>query len=469
MSKSFPEHPYLQGNFAPVSFESDAHDLPIAGELPRELNGTLYRNGPNPQFAPRGFYHWFAGDGMLHAFHLENGKASYRNRFVRTPKFELEREAGQAMFGAFGNPMESDPSTFGKDSGIANTNVVWHAGRLIALEEAHKPFEVDPGSLEPRGYQDYASQQLSRMTAHPKIDPATGEMVCFAYGNDGPLTAGMAYYVIDKHGRLIRFDRFQAPYAAMVHDFLVTRDFVLFPIMPLTASMERAMSGKPAFAWEPDKGTHIGVLRRNAPIESLRWFKGDPRYVFHPMNAWNEGNKIMADVMEYPVAPLFPNPDGSMPQDARRTASLKRWTFDLDANSDGFTSAALDDLAGEFPRLDERHTGLAYRHGYFAAATGSDDSVGFDTLVHLDLKSGTRQMHKLGGGDAVSEPVFVPRSATAEEGDGWLLSVVWRDADKRSDLLVFDAPALAKGPIATVQLSTRVPFGFHGNWRPAAA
>ncbi len=467
MSKSFPEHQYLQGNFAPVSFEAEAHDLPIKGELPRDLNGTLYRNGPNPQFAPRGFYHWFAGDGMLHAFNIENGKASYRNRWVRTPKFQLEREAGQSMFGAFGNPMESDPSTFGKDSGVANTNVVWHAGKLIALEEGHKPFEIDAVSLEPRGYQNYASDQLSRMTAHPKLDPETGEMVCFAYGNDGPLTAGMAYYVIDKTGKLTRFDRFQAPYPAMVHDFLVTRDFVLFPIMPLTASMERAMSGKPPFAWEPDKGTHIGVLRRGAPIETLRWFKGDARYVFHPMNAWNEGNKIMADVMEYPVAPLFPNPDGSVTKDVRRTANLVRWTFDLDNNSDGFASQPLDDLAGEFPRLDERRTGLNYRHGYFAADTSANPAEGFNSLVHIDFKTGKRVLHSQTGGDAVSEPIFVPRSANADEGDGWLLSVVWREADKRSDLLVFDAPNLAAGPIATVQLSSRVPFGFHGNWRPA--
>jgi carotenoid cleavage dioxygenase len=468
MRKSFPEHQYLQGNFAPILFEADAHDLPIKGELPRELNGTLYRNGPNPQFAPRGFHHWFAGDGMLHAFHLENGKVSYRNRWVRTPKFELERDAGRAMFGAFGNPLESDPSTFGKDSGVANTNVVWHAGKLLALEEGHKPFEIDPASLEPRGYCDYDSQQLTRMTAHPKIDPETGEMVCFAYGNDGPLTAGMAYFTIDKTGKLTRYDRFQAPYAAMVHDFLVTRDFVLFPIMPLTASMERAMTGKPAFAWEPDKGTRIGVLRRNAPIETIRWFKGDPSYVFHPMNAWNEGNRIFADVMEYPVAPLFPNPDGSMPQDARRTATLRRWTFDLDANSDGFTSEPLDDLAGEFPRLDERYAGLNYRHGYFAASSDANPTQGFDTLAHIDLKTGKRSLHRQTGGDAVSEPVFVPRSASAGEGDGWLLSVVWREADKRSDLVVFDALALAAGPIATVQLSHRVPFGFHGNWRQAA-
>ncbi len=467
MSKPLPAHTYLSGNFAPLSFEADAFDLPVQGALPRELNGTLYRNGPNPQYAPRGFYHWFAGDGMLHAFHLENGKASYRNRFVRTPKWQFEHQAGQAMFGAFGNPMESDPSAIGKDSGLANTNVVWHAGKLLALEEAHKPFAVDPVSLEPRGYDDYQGRLAAPMTAHPKIDPETGEMVCFAYAADGRFSPGMAYYTIDRNGVLTQFDRFQAPYAAMVHDFLVTRDFVLFPVLPLTGSLERAMTGKPAYAWEPDKGSHIGVLRRGAPIETMRWFKGDARYVFHPMNGWNEGNQIMADVMEYAVAPLFPNPDGSMPKTARRTARLVRWTFDLDANSDSFAQQDLDDLDGEFPRLDERFAGLKYRHGYFAAGSEENLSVGFDTLAHIDLQSGKRQTYKVSGGDAFSEPVFVPRAADAAEGEGWLLSVVWREADKRSDLLVFDAPALAAGPIATVQLSHRVPFGFHGNWRPA--
>ena len=465
MSKAFPkDDPFLRGNFAPVLTESDAYDLPIEGEMPKELGGTLYRNGPNPQFAPRGFYHWFAGDGMLHAFRIDNGRVSYRNRWVRTPKWKMEHEAGQALYGSFGNPMWSDPVTFGKDSTTANTNVVWHAGKLMALEEAHLPFEVDARSLDAKGDVTYGGKLKSRMTAHPKIDPRSGELISFAYSASGRFTNTIAYYTVDKAGTLTRYDEFEAPYSSMVHDFNVTEDFVLFPILPLTGSIERAMNGKPAFAWEPDKGSRIGVLRRGDPIERMRWFTGDPCYVFHPLNAWNVGNKIYADVMEYPKAPLFPNPDGSLIDQSKVFATLVRWSFDLDSNSDTFKREAIDDAPGEFPRLDERRAMLSYRHSYYAGYRPGQVIGNFNAIGHIDHKTGKRQRFDLPQGDATSEAVFVPRSETAEEGDGFLLATIYRGEENRSDLCVFDAQSVAKGPIATAQLSARVPFGFHGNW-----
>jgi carotenoid cleavage dioxygenase len=169
-------NPYLSGNFAPVRSEDD-FDLEVTGEFPAGLRGAFYRNGPNPQFEPRGHHHWFTGDGMIHAFFVEGGKVAYRNRYIRTPKWELEHAAGKALFGGF-DPRAADPSVMGKDSGTANTNIVWHADRLLALEEAHKPFELDPKSLESRGY---VEPYKGRVTAHPKIDPATGEMAWFGY------------------------------------------------------------------------------------------------------------------------------------------------------------------------------------------------------------------------------------------------------------------------------------------------
>src|SRR3954471_10942795 len=118
-------NPYLTSNFAPVRSEDDFDALPIIGEIPKGLSGALYRNGPNPQFEPRDpNHHWFFGDGMIHGFFLADGKVSYRNRYVRTPKWQLEHAAGHALFGTFGNPMLTDPSAIGKDSGVANTNIV---------------------------------------------------------------------------------------------------------------------------------------------------------------------------------------------------------------------------------------------------------------------------------------------------------------------------------------------------------
>ena len=459
-------NPYLAGNFAPVSREEDFQNLEITGKIPAELNGTFYRNGPNPQFPPRDAnHHWFAGDGMLHAFTLENGAVSYRNRYMRTPKWELENEAGKSLFGTFGNPLTTDPSALGKESGVANTNIVWHAGKLLALEEGHQPFEVDPQTMAPRGYVPYAGR-AGRFTAHPKIDPETGEMVFFAYGVGAmPLSAGMAYGVVDKNGAVTRLDTFDAPFASMVHDFLVTRNYALFPILPLTGSLERAMNGKPPFGWEPEMGSRVGVMARNAGVETIRWFSTDPCYVFHPMNAWEEGTKIHADVMQYRTAPLFPNADGSPGQPA--SAKLVRWTFDLAGNSDVIKQTPIDDMAGEFPRFDERRAGLSYRHGYFAADTSDTGKVMFDAIAHLDLQSGARTLHEFPEGDVPGEPIFVPRGRKAAEGDGWLLALVYRGAEDRSDFVVFDAGDVAKGPVGVAQLPRRVPFGFHGNWRPA--
>ena len=459
-------NPYLAGNFGPVRCEDDLQDLSLTGEIPANLNGTFYRNGPNPQFPPRDSnHHWFAGDGMLHSFILRNGLVGYKNRYVRTQKWELENAAGKSLFGTFGNPLTSDPSTLGKDGGVANTNVIWHAGRLLALEEGHQPFEVDPETLMPRGYVSYAGN-AGRFTAHPKLDPETGELVFFGYGiGEVPLSAGLVFGIVDRTGQVTRLDRFQAPYSSMVHDFLVTKNYALFPILPLSGSLERAMSGKPAFGWEPELGSHIGVVARNAGIDTMRWFTADPCYVFHPMNAWEVGDKIYADVMQYEQAPLFPNADGTpgMPSSAK----LVRWTFDLSQNTNAIKQTPLDDLAGEFPRFDERRAGLPYRHGYFAADSSDTGKVIFNGIAHVDAESGTRLLYEFPAGDVPGEPIFIPRSRKAEEGDGWLLSLVYRGATDKSDLAVFDATDITKGPVGLAHLPRRVPYGFHGNWRPA--
>lgn len=451
--------PYLSGNFAPIRSEDD-FTLEVTGEIPRDLAGTLFRNGPNPQFEPRDpNYHWFTGDGMIHGFFIENGQVRYRNRYVRTPKWELEHAAGKSLFGTFGNPMTTDPDAMGKDSGVANTNIVWHGGRLLALEEGHAPFELDPATLDSKGYAAFGG----KVTAHPKTDPVTGEMVFFGYADsEMPLSPMVSYGVLGADGVLKRRDKFEAPYSSMIHDFMVTSGHVLFPVLPLTGSLQRAMSGLPPFAWEPEKPALVGVMARDAAVDSIRWFSTDACYVFHVMNAWEDGQKIIADVMRYDVAPLFPNADGSRGRNAG--AYLVRWTFDLAGDSDTIKEEKLDDLAGEFPRYDERYTFKANRHGWFAGQTSKPGDVRTNTLAHIDLQTGKRSQWEAGDGDSVSEPVFAERSADAAEGDGWLLATVYRAADAVSELVVLNAQDVAAGPIATARVPRRVPFGFHGNW-----
>ena len=474
MSKPFPvDDPFLRGYYAPLHMECDAPNLPITGEMPRELDGWLYRNGPNPQFAPRGPYHWFSGDGMLHAFHLDKGRVSYRNRWVRTPKWELEHAEGEGLSGSFGNPRYTDPRVMKLNSTLANTNVVWHGDRLLALEEAHAPFEVDPQTLAPRGSLDFGGKLKGPMTAHPKLDPVNGEMVFFGYSATGRFTPQVNLHVASREGALLRSEQIEAPYSSMVHDFVVSRDWIILPIFPLTGSMERAMKGAPAYAWEPEKGTHIALIPRGGSVADARWFKGDACYVFHPMNAFDTADgKVVCDMMKYPVAPLFPGPDGQRIGKEPPVARLVRWTFDPKGNTDTFTEQALDDHPGEFPRLDERFTGLPYRHGYFQVGAVTDASLGRDKrngVAHIDLQTGRVSSWMPGATDYCGEPVFVPRRTDSAEGDGFLLSVVYRGETGCSDLAVFDASQVEAGPLALAHLSHRVPAGFHGNWRDTRA
>lgn len=226
------------------------------------------------------------------------------------------------------------------------------------------------------------------------------------------------------------------------------------------------MSGRPPYAWEPDKGAYVGVMKRGGAVKDIVWYRGEACYVFHVMNAWEDGHHIIADVMQFDEPPLFPHPDGRPTDPAKSRARLCRWSFDLAGTSERFTQTYLDDLTGEFPRIDDRRAGLPSRHGWYACANPDGPLFGaLSGLAQVDGAAGTRRAtYLLPDGDSLSEPVFVPRRADAAEGDGWLLTVVWRAATNTSDLAVLNATDIASGPVALVHLGHRVPDGFHGNW-----
>jgi carotenoid cleavage dioxygenase-like enzyme len=450
-------------NLGPVDIEADACDLPVSGHLPCALEGLLVRNGPNPMFAGEdASEHWFLGDGMLHGFQFAGGRVRYLNRWVRTQRWFAENAAQRALAASF-DPYDPDAQGFG--DGVANTNIAWHAGRLLALEEGHLPIGIEPSSLATLGPVDFAGRVEGPFTAHPKVDPATGELLFFGYGTPDDLGAGMSYGTIDASGNVTRFDRFEAPYASMVHDFMFTEAHVLFPVMPLTASLERARRGLPPFAWEPGRGTRVGVMRRDAGTESIEWWSAPSCYVFHVMNAWEANGRIHADVMQFATPPKFTWPDGS-PIEDQGPARPCRWTFDLNAAERVVKQEWLSDATGEFPRIDERFAGSAYRHGWFA---GHAEDAPFSRIVHIDHHTQAVESYDLAVSDCTSEPVFVASSADAPEGDGWILAVVYRGKTRLSDLLIFDALQVSKGPVASVAVPYRVPNGFHGNWVPAGA
>lgn len=469
MSRPFPDDPFLCGNYAPWPMEGEVHDLVVVGDIPRELDGTLYRNGPNPQFAPRGRYHWFDGDGMLHAFTLRGGKAHYRNRWVRTERFALERRYGEALFGGLADFANTDERAQGVFPNAANTNVIFHAGRLLALWEGGPPYELDPATLETRGVYDFDGTLHGAMTAHPKRDPDTDELLFFGYG---PFLPYLRYAVAAPDGTLTRNAPVEIPVPTMQHDFAATRDYLVFMVFPATLRAENLTSGSPV-RWEPELGTRIGVLPRRGDTNAVVWFETEPCFVFHVMNAYadgaRDGQRLVLDVCRFDRLPLFDRAAPRPHQKGDNSPTLTRWTLDLRLRS--LRADRLDDRPVEFPRLDERYAGLPYRIGY-AAGLGASEAGGsaapangmFETVVRYDHARGRSQTRSFGAASYASEPVFVPRSACAAEGDGFLLVGVYREDENRSDLVILDAQHIEDEPLATVRLPHRVPFGFHGNW-----
>ncbi|WP_280155131.1 carotenoid oxygenase family protein [Piscinibacter sp. XHJ-5] len=474
MAKPFStDHPFLNGYFAPLHLEGDASDLPISGMLPVEMDGTLYRIGPNPQFAPRGDYEWFAGDGMVHEFKLSAGRASYRNRYVRTPKWQLEHEAGEGLSAGTVAPSPlDDPRLAQLRSTLANTNIVRHGRNLLALEESHAPYALDQTSLSSLGYETFGGDLVGPMTAHPKIDPVSGEMIAFAYQTAGLGSRDTRVHVLGADGSLRRSERFMAPFASMMHDFAVTASRIILPVFPLTASIDRAGKGLPAYAWEPELGNHIGIMSRRDGVASMRWFRGEASYVFHVLNAYDtEDGKVVTDMVRYDVPPGYRMADGSPARGRQHGARLVRWTFDLARDDERYTDAPLSDMQVEFPRVDDRHALQQHRHGWFvsgSANTNVGEASDRASIAHIDTQTGATRLWRPQRNDFAGEPVFVPRSPGAEEGDGWIVTVVYRGDTHRSDLVVLEALDIARGPIATVHLSHHVPAGFHGNWYSAA-
>jgi carotenoid cleavage dioxygenase-like enzyme len=465
MAAPYPsDNIYLRNGFEPIRFECDYADLVVEGEIPQGLSGTLYRIGPNPQFAPRGAYNPLLGDGMIHAFRIHRGKVSYRNRWVRTDQWKLERAAGQALFATSGNPRDADPQVTGlKTDGIANTNLVSHVGRLLALEEGHAPIQIDPETLDTMGPWSFEGALPDNMTAHPKLDPETGEMLFFANFPRRDFSGAIELYIVNPAGDLIRSRRITLPYASLVHDFAVTRDFIIFFVCPVTVSIERARSGGPAIAWEPDKRTWIGVLRRQTDTVDAQWIPTTASMVWHVMNAFDDGNVINLDVCQQSTA-AFPSPTGEMPQPQDLKQYLTRWRITM-TNRGDVSQERLSEIACEYPRIDERRTGRQYRYGYVACLGGPGTGDPFHRAIgRFDHVTQRLEVYRPSTPCAVSEPIFVARNATAAEGVGYLLTVNFDERRNASYLAVHDALDMQRSPIACAHLDHRVPMGFHGTW-----
>jgi carotenoid cleavage dioxygenase len=443
------ENRYLLGNFAPVSDELTATGLPVQGAIPKELRGRLLRNGPNPIAPDPAAYHWFMGDGMLHAIELRDGEAvSYRNRWVRTD---------QALDLLGEGPIPGQPEdVFPVGSSVANTHVVAHAGRIFALVEVCLPTQVRP-DLSTVGRFDFGGELRSAMTAHPKVDPATGEMLFFGYDAFGP--PWLRYHVVDANGELVRSEDIDIKGPSMVHDFAITEHHVVFLDLPVVFDFDLVGQRPFPAEWKPDYGARVGVMPRDGGNADVRWFDVEPCYVFHPLNAYDDNGAVVVDVARHPK--MFAT---DIYGPAELPPTLDRWTIDLDAGK--VIEERLDDRPQEFPRVDDRVVGRRHRYGYATHFGIDDDGIQLGGLVKHDLQAGTTEERSFGRGTHASEGVFVPAADDTGEDEGWLLSVVYDEGRDASDLVVLDATDISGSPVATVTLPQRVPFGFHGSWIP---
>ena len=459
--------PHLQGLLAPVHEERDDRGLEVIGELPGGLNGMFVRTGPNPQFAPLGAYHPFDGDGMLHAVYFEDGEARYRNRWVESKGLLAERARGRACYGGMGNFVIPDADVLeegGMLKNTANTATVRHAGKMFSLLEACLPTEFDR-DLNTVGEWDFGGKLSGPFTAHPKVDSVTGEMGFFGYSPRPPY---LVYHDVDASGALVNSVELELPAPVMMHDFVLTEHYAVFFDAPAVFDLEAAMSGGAALGWRPENGTRIGVLPRHGSAGDVRWFEVDNCYVVHFFNAFedrafedraSDGSDTIT--VHAPRMDDMPGGFEADPSGAREPMPWK-WTIDLTAGT--VKDEQFDDVAGEFPRVNDRYLTRKTRYGYNCPARGWDFDFDFHGVVKYDHETGGSTAHYYGATQVSGEHAFAPDPDGSAEDDGWLLSFVTDRETEQSELMVLDARDVEAGPVARVQMKARVPIGFHANW-----
>jgi len=444
MTTSAPIH--MAGHLAPVPDEIDAVDLSVDGALPPELTGRYLRNGPNP-LPGEPSRHWFTGHGMVHGIRLREGRAAwYRNRWVRTKALR-----GESMIGPDG--------TVDRSVGVANTHVIAHAGRIMALVESSFPHVLTP-ELATVGPCDFDGRLTTAMTAHPKTDPVTGELHFFGYGFAPPF---LTYHRLSAAGELVTSAEITVPGPTMMHDFAITDRHAVFLDLPMTFQFERLSRGMP-YGWDEAYGARIGLMPLARPGE-VTWFDVDPAYVFHVGNAATDASgRVVLDAARYAPADAVAmweglGPSGAGPAAAAAASGLARmYRWVLDPATGTVSETLLADRPVEFPTVDDERVGREARYRY---------AVGPSAVVKFDVAGGAVTEHGLGPDTVAGEAVFVPSAAPDRaEDDGWLLTITTRRDGSASQLLVLDATDVAGAPVAAVTLPRGVPAGFHGSWIP---
>jgi carotenoid cleavage dioxygenase-like enzyme len=484
MTTAFPNSPDFTGHNAPARIECELYDLVVEGTVPHDLHGTWFRSVPDPQFPPMlADDTYLSGDGMVSAFRFENGHVDFSMRYVQTDRWRNEREARRSLYGLYRNPYTDDPSVRGPagpgsskgSRGVANTTPIFHGGRLLALKEDSRAWEVDPHTLRTVGQWDYRGRLRSQtMTAHPRLDPDTGELYFFGYEASGLASRDVAYCVANRDGELTREVWLQVPYCSLMHDFAVTKEHAIFPCFPMTADLARIRAGGPHWSWEPQRATYVGIMPRDGSPGQIRWFRGPACAAFHIMNAFTEGSRVHMDlsVTNVPVfsfiraaANLEVSPD-------QITGEVTRWTFDLSRPGDEFQRQTLAP-AGDMPRTAAKDQMRAYEIGYYAQfdpqvappLLSGPVGAGFNKLVRLQTDSGRMTSLAMDARSTMQEHVHVPARDAGREG--YLAFVVDRHDENQAEVFVVEAAHLERGPVARIKVPMRLRSAVHGNWVPA--
>ncbi len=460
----------LRGNMLPVSQELTAERCDVIGEIPSSLNGMFVRNGPNPMYEPIGKYHMFDGDGMLHGVTIANGVASYRNRWIRSKGLEAEMRLGHAAYPGLSDVMNFPDESVVGDAGPvknpANTHIVRHANKILALWEQGLPTHIaaDLGTVGPWNFDGELS---GAMTAHPRIDPRTGMMFFFSYNLFAP---HLSYYVADAAGKLVHKVNMDLPAPVMIHDMLITDSHSVFMDSPVVFNLEGMMSGEPMVQWQPENGTRIGVIPHFGGADDIRWFDVETSHVQHFWNAWADGNRIELSGCRFNQINFGIEAEASETDAGVESAGglPHRYWIDLQTGDTG--SEDIDDMHGEFCRVNDDYAGVRTNYLYMSGFTrDAIQAADFDTIVKYDQDDDSRSSWYIGDDGHLGESAFAPDPNGTKEDDGWLINSTYNSADDTSEVIILDARDVAAGPVARVQIPQRMPFGFHANWFPTAS
>jgi carotenoid cleavage dioxygenase len=469
------DHPYRSGAWRPQTTEWDASELDVVGEIPRDLAGVYLRNTENPLIAAGPLYHPFDGDGMLHSIAFRDGSASYRNRFVRTLGLAAEQAAGRQLWSGIAERPEhaarSDGwGARGRMKDASSTDVVVQRGvALTSFYQCGDLYRLDPLTLADLGRESWGGRfPREGVSAHTKVDEATGELLFFNYGKEPPY---MHYGVVSPEGELVHYVDVPLPGPRLPHDMAFTEHWAILNDCPLFWDPAALARGVHANRFFPELPTRFAILPRRGPGE-IRWFEAAPTFVLHWINAFEQGDEIVLDgFFQHDPAPALPA-GASLHDRLFRFLDLHafqarphRWRFDL--RSGRTREEPLSDRVMEFGMINARYGGRPHRYAY--NMLGVPGAFLFGGIVKHDLATGREEVFEFGPGIYGSETAMAPRLGGTEEDDGYLVSFVSDLPEDRSECWIFHACALGDGPIARVALPERISSGTHACWAPAAS